>query len=75
MSDGGLAEMVAGWVRDAIKDGLLLLSNPPFNGKMEGYAVGTVVTHTFDKSGTLVGKRWGQGQRSGDRGQEARTPR
>jgi hypothetical protein len=82
MSHDDLAGTVAGWVRDAIKEGLLLLSNPPFKGRtdqglrtkdqgpsemprrrkvvcVDAVSVGAIVTHTFDKSGNLVGTRWG----------------
>jgi hypothetical protein len=63
MTPEGLARTIAGWVQEAIKQELLLLSNPPRDRATDPtiHAVGGVFTCIFDPGGHLVGTQWGGG--------------
>jgi hypothetical protein len=60
MTLGDLAQTIAGWVQEAIKEELLLLSNPPRDRAIDPteHIVGGTVTCTYDPNCQLVGTRW-----------------
>jgi hypothetical protein len=61
MTPEGLARTIAGWVQEAIKEELLLLSNPPRDRAIDPteHIVGRIYTCMYDPNGNLVGTRWG----------------